>query len=110
MQLIQNLDYQGAMAEFEEAEAANENERLLYRGRGIAYMGLTDYEQAISCFQTALAASSGIVESVDFDLNYYLAAAYTKNGQYQEQKIPTTLYLPFGQRRRMPIFCGETLF
>ena len=86
MQLIQNLDYQGAMAEFEEAEAANENERLLYRGRGIAYMGLTDYEQAISCFQTALAASSGIVESVDFDLNYYLAAAYTKNGQYQEAK------------------------
>ena len=86
MGLIQNLDYQGALAEFEEAEAAHENQRLIDRGRGIAYMGLTDYQQAIGCFQTALAASSGIVEAVDFDLNYYLAAAYAKNGQYQEAK------------------------
>lgn len=86
MQLVQNLDYQGALAQFEEAQANGENQRLVDRGRGIAYMGLTDYEQAIVCFQASLAGSSGLLELIDFDLNYYLAAAYTKNGQYQEAK------------------------
>lgn len=86
MEMIQALDYQGALTQLEEAQARQENQRLIDRGRGIAYMGLTDYTQAISCFQSALAGSSGLVEPIDFDLNYYLAAAYTKNGQYQEAK------------------------
>ncbi|MCM1046292.1 MAG: tetratricopeptide repeat protein [Candidatus Gastranaerophilales bacterium] len=84
MQSVQNLDYEGALSLFEEAVNLGENERLIARGRGIAYMGLTEYEQAIVCFQEALAGSSGFPQSVDYDLNYYLAAAYTKNGQYAE--------------------------
>ena len=84
MQMIENLDYEGALATFEEATVANENARLIARGKGIAYMRLTDYEQAIACFQEALAGSNGLVQDVDFDLNYYLAAAYTKNGQHAE--------------------------
>lgn len=90
MQLLEKLDYRGALAAFEKEEASEERPvsradmRLIERGRGIAYMGLTEYEQAISCFQEALAGSNGIVEDVDFDLNYYLAAAYTKNGQDKE--------------------------
>lgn len=86
MQLVQKLDYQGALSRFDEAEGAGENMRLVNRGRGIAYMGLTDYPSAVSCFEQALSDSSGIVQNVDFDLNYYLAAAYTKNGQYSEAK------------------------
>lgn len=84
MQLIQNLEYQEALAVFDEAAAQGENARLIARGKAIAYMGLTDYEQAISCFKEALAGSSGFVESMDYDMNYYMAAAYTKNGQYAE--------------------------
>lgn len=84
MQLIQELNYQGALELFEEAAALEEDDRLIARGRGIAYMGLTEYEQAAGCFQAALAGSSGFVENMDFDLNYYLAAAYTKNGQFAE--------------------------
>ena len=86
MQMVQKLDYQGALSSFDEAESAGENIRLVNRGRGIAYMGLTDYPNAVSCFEQALSDSSGVVENVDFDLNYYLAAAYTKNGQYREAK------------------------
>ncbi len=82
MKLIKALDYQGALAELEEAEGKRENSRLIQRTRGIAYMGLTDYDNAIVCFQAALAGSNGLVQNVDFDLNYYLAAAYTKKGEY----------------------------
>lgn len=84
MQLVQNLEYQEALALFEEATAQGENARLIARGKGIAYMGLTDYGQAIECFEEALAGSSGFVESMDYDMNYYMAVAYTKNGQYAE--------------------------
>lgn len=84
MALVQSLDYEGALAEFEEAENTGANSRLVDRGRGIAYMGLTDYGQAIACFQQALSSSNGLVENVDFDLNYYMAAAYVKSGMYQE--------------------------
>lgn len=84
MQLVQNLAYQEALACFEAAAAQGEDARQIARGKGIAYMGLTDYGQAIECFKEALSNSSGFVESMDYDLNYYMAAAYTKNGQYAE--------------------------
>ncbi len=84
MALVQSLDYEGALAQFEEAENSGANIRLVNRGRGIAYMGMTDYEQAVACFRQALSSSNGLVENVDFDLNYYMAAAYVKSGMYQE--------------------------
>lgn len=82
--LIRQLDYQGALATLEEAEAAGENERLIQRSRGLAYMGLADYTQAAEAFRASLSGSNGLVQELDFDTNYYLAAAYTKNGQYSE--------------------------
>ena len=84
MELIRGLDYQGALEELAAAEEKGENGRLVERARGIAYMGLTDYESAVEAFLSALEMSDGRIEDVDFDLNYYLAAAYTKNGQYSE--------------------------
>lgn len=84
MRQVQALNYAEALASFDAAEEAGENSRLIARGRGIAYMGLTDYEQAIAGFLEALGGSNGFVQSVDFDLNYYLAAAYLKNGQNAE--------------------------
>lgn len=82
MALIQSFDYQGALAELDAAQEEGENIRLIERARGIAHMGLTEYEEAVACFLAALTASNGLVENVDFDLNYYLAAAYTKSGLY----------------------------
>ncbi len=82
--MIQNLDYEGALAELAAAEDAGENKRLIERSRGIAYMGLTDYGQAAEAFLRSLAHSNGFVQDIDFDTNYYLAAAYTKDGQYDK--------------------------
>lgn len=84
MAAITALDYEGALLLFEEAQALSEDERLIARGKGIAYMGLTDYEQAIACFNESLSGSNGLISDMDFDLNFYLAAAYSKNGQYAE--------------------------
>lgn len=81
MELIQNLDYRGALEQLNLAEENGENARLVNRARGIACMGLTDYEQAAAYFEAALAGSNGLVQNVDFDLNFYLAAAYTKSGR-----------------------------
>lgn len=86
MALIEELDYQGALTLFFQASEEKENEYLISRGMGIAHMGLTHYEEAIECFLKALACSDGLVEDVDFDVNYYLAAAYRRSGQFEEAK------------------------
>lgn len=86
MKFVKELNYRDALSEFAQAQEAGENIRLIARGQGIAHMGLTEYEQAITCFETALSASNGIVKPIDFDINYYLAAAYTKAGQYLSAK------------------------
>ena len=86
MQLVETLDYQGALTAFDEAEAQKENRRLIARGRGIASMGLTEYDQAVQYFTEALELSDGWVQNVDYDMNYYLAGAYRKNGQPAEAK------------------------
>lgn len=86
MQQIAELNYQAALEYFDTAEKASENARLISRGRGIAYMGLTDYEKAVECFQSSLHESNGWVEPIDYDINYYLAAAYTKSGQHAEAR------------------------
>lgn len=75
------LDYDTALASFEAAREAGENPRLLYRGEGLAYMGKTQYEAAAASFETALSYSDGRIDSMDYDINYYLAAAYYKQGE-----------------------------
>ena len=82
MECIKAVDYRGALTQLEHAEENGENIRLINRARGIAYMGMVDYATAILFFEQAIADSNGLVQDVDFDLNYYLAAAYTKNSQY----------------------------
>jgi len=86
MQMIKELNYEGALAAFDEAKAQAENSRLIDRGRGIAYMGLTDYEQAILSFRSSLESSDGLIQEMDFDVNYYLAVAYIKSGQPRNAK------------------------
>lgn len=84
MELIKEVDYQGALTELDNAEENGENIRLINRARGIACMGLVDYRGAITYFEQAISDSNGLLQDIDFDLNYYLAAAYTKNTQYSE--------------------------
>lgn len=82
MQQIQELNYQGALESFAAAAELGENEKLICRGQGIVYMGMMEYKKAAEAFLEALSYSDGWVQEVDYDINLYLAAAYTKDGKY----------------------------
>ncbi|MBR5361261.1 MAG: tetratricopeptide repeat protein, partial [Lachnospiraceae bacterium] len=81
MDAIEQQEYDEALGCFDRAITADEDERLAYRGKGIAYMGLGDYDKAIDAFDRALKGSNGIVKKVDYDINYYLAMAEYKKGE-----------------------------
>ncbi len=81
MESVAALEYDNAIALFAAAREAGENERLISRGEGMAYMGKTMYAEAAQAFETALSFSDGRINSMDYDINYYLAAAYYKNGE-----------------------------
>ena len=44
-------------------------------------MGLIQYEEAEQSFLKALQQSNGLIEAMDYDINYYLATAYYKQGE-----------------------------
>lgn len=79
---VSELNYQEALELFDTAEEAGESEKLIARGRGITYMGMTRYEEAEKCFLDALNCSNGILEDMDYDINLYLAAVYTKQEKH----------------------------
>lgn len=84
MQYIAAMNYGAALDSFTAAETNGEDGRLIARGRGIACIGMTDYEAAVENLLLCLSLSDGILTEMDYDVNYYLAAAYQKLGRYQE--------------------------
>lgn len=84
--MIGEMDYQGALDALAEAQEGKEDAYQILRTQGIAYMGLASYEEAIECFLGALSLSDGLIKDVDFDVNYYLAEAYSRGGQFAEAK------------------------
>ena len=81
MEAVAALEYDNALVSFEAAREAGEDERLILRGEGLAYMGKTMYAEAAAAFEAALACSDGRVKNVDYDINYYLATTYYKQGE-----------------------------
>ncbi len=81
MAAVESLDYNTALQCFDKAMVEGEDLRLLYRGQGLAYMGLIQYDKAVEAFEKALGAGNGRVDAIDYDINYYLAASYYKLGE-----------------------------
>ena len=84
MDAVEALEYDEALNCFASAKEAGEDEQLVYRGMGLSYMGMTQYSDAVTYLEAALHSGGGRVEDIDFDINYYLATAYYKNGQLQD--------------------------
>ncbi len=95
MQCIENSDYEGALTYFQQAEESGENTELMLRGRGIAKMGLSDYEGAVEDLRQALNASGGRVSYLEYDTAFYLATALFKSGKPAEAIETYTAILDF---------------
>ncbi len=78
MDAVAVLDYETALANFEKAVLNGENLELAYRGQGIAYMGLTKYEEAIHSFEKALKSAGMFPGDLEYDINFYMATAKYK--------------------------------
>lgn len=90
---INNLEYEAALTHFEEAAAGAEDPAKTARGKGIALLALTRYEEAAAEFLKALSYSDARIDEFDYDTNYYLATAYYKLGQLEEAKAVYTAIL-----------------
>lgn len=81
---IEQSDYQGAMQCFEQAVVSGEDLELSYRGMGITYLGMADYENAVSSFEKALDNGGIFAGSLERDINFYMATALYKSNQLEE--------------------------
>lgn len=84
MEQLEQMDYNSALESFEAAIVYKEDEQLIYRGEGLANMGIGDYEAATECFLKSISYADGKVTNLEFDTNYYLASSYYKLGKYEE--------------------------
>lgn len=83
MAAIEEHHYEEALEKFDMAVMESEDLQLINRGRGIAYIALSDYDQAIECLITSLQQSDGHITDLEYDTNFYLGLAYYKKGDYQ---------------------------
>lgn len=80
MAAVNDKQYEEALADFEKAVVNGENLELAYRGQGIAYMGMADYENAVASFESALKQAGMFPSDLEYDINFYLATARYKSG------------------------------
>ncbi len=82
MTLIQCGNYEEALIQFDKAildkdnQIVRENNKMAYRGKGIAYYDSADYKSAIKQFKKALKITER--SELDIDILYYLGDAQTK--------------------------------
>lgn len=86
MTAIEELRYADALACFDQALVSGEDKQLVYRGQGLANLGLTKYDDAAAALERCLASGSSVPNEMDYDVNYYLATAYYKAGRLEEAK------------------------
>lgn len=82
--LVKEEAYEEALAVFEGLKDTKVDMRRLYRGMGLSYMGMGNYEEAVSALERSLKEAGGKISDWEYDTNYYLAVALEKNGQRQE--------------------------
>lgn len=80
---LSQQNYTLALQNFDQAMLAGENAEEVYRGMGLTYMGQGMYAKAVTAFQNALANAVMFPGELEYDINYYLAIAYYKLGEYE---------------------------
>ena len=84
MDLIGQEKYEQALQEFESASGLKEEKSLIYRGIGLAKLGLKDYEGSINAFLEALEYVKYSDEKLKRDILLYLTSVYEAAERYEE--------------------------
>ena len=79
---IEESDYDTAMQCFQAAVDEGEDAELAYRGIGMTYLGMAQYDDAVDAFETALSNGGLFAGDLERDINFYMATALYKNGNY----------------------------
>jgi len=83
---LENGQYEEALGNFNVSLSQEKETKECYRGLGIAYIGIGDYDSAIDSFLKAFDLSRGSISDIDYDINYYLGYAYRLGGYNEEAK------------------------
>lgn len=83
---LENGQYSEALNNFSMSLKTERETKECYRGQGIALIGTKAYDEAAESFLKALSLSSGSIQEIDYDINYYLGYAYRLGGHYEEAK------------------------
>lgn len=82
--LVESLDYEEALLKLDELKNDHKNKQEIYRVTGICHIGLGQYEDAVTALETALQYNNGFLKNVDYDINQYLAVAYSNLGRAED--------------------------
>lgn len=83
MQAINEAAYETAAEYFNKSIEEGKELELAYRGLGMTYMNMGEYEGAKEAFVQALQNAGFFVGDLEEDISCYLAAAYYKLGDYE---------------------------
>ncbi|MDO4187401.1 MAG: tetratricopeptide repeat protein [Lachnospiraceae bacterium] len=84
VQAIELQHYNEALQAFKAYETTGKDLKKTYRGEGLAYLGLGQYDEALSSFKLALEQSNGLLKKIDYDINFYMAVAEYKSGRLED--------------------------
>ena len=87
---IEEKDYTKALEFFNTASENKLDPQDIYRGEGIAYMGMADYAEAEEALQSSLQSSDGRIDELELDTAFYLAVAEFRNGNPESSKDTCT--------------------
>lgn len=110
MNAVENKNYDEALTYFETAATQKEDEQLVFRGKGIAYIGKGEYEPAIENLKLALKKASGKVSDLEIDISYYLALAQYKNSDRAGAISTYTNILAFDDKDTRAYYLRGTVY
>lgn len=110
MSAVDNKNYDEALTDFETAAGKGEDEQLVFRGKGIAYIGKGEYEPAIENLKLALKKAKGKVTSLEIDISYYLALAQYKNSDREGAIKTYTNILAFDEKDAKGYYLRGTVY
>ena len=84
MDYLKAGDYETAVNVFLSDIEAGDTDVDIYRGLGIAYMGLGRYDEATTALEASLTGAGPVPGEREFDINYYLGTCYYKCGEYEK--------------------------